>query len=249
MIIFGVIGVIVGLTMGVTGAGGAIISIPLFQLLAGSSLKEATVLSLLAVIFGTSSNLLPQLKEVKWKLVIGLSVFGILSNYLTFGIKQKIPDLIIVAMLIVIGLYSIIAVWQKETRLKESQGKMSASMIIITGLTLGIITTITGLGGGALLIPAFLRIFHLHYEEALPSSLATIFIVSLSSLLFQGDKALSVIGLDEIAAIGIGALFSFLLLRQLIQRLEESSRLHLRRIIFSLVTAASLIMVIYKSMH
>ena len=51
------IGVIVGLIMGLTGAGGALISIPLFLSLMNVSLKEATVLSLIAVMLGSLINL------------------------------------------------------------------------------------------------------------------------------------------------------------------------------------------------
>ena len=86
------IGLIVGLIMGITGAGGAIISIPLFQLSMNATLKEATVLSLFTVLLGTGSNLLNRLSDVKWKLAFGLFFSGTIANFLTLPLKTLIPD-------------------------------------------------------------------------------------------------------------------------------------------------------------
>ena len=44
------LGVIIGVVMGLTGAGGALVAIPLFMQFQGMSLKEASVFSLIAVV-------------------------------------------------------------------------------------------------------------------------------------------------------------------------------------------------------
>lgn len=245
--IHGSIGIIVGLVMGVTGAGGAIISIPLFQLLLRSSLKEATVLSLLAVLFGTGINLIGKFTRVKWNLGIGLALSGTASNFASLGLKPYIPNLMIVFMLLLIGLFSIWNVWSTQENSGLAAKSIGYAKIIITGLVLGVVTTITGLGGGVLLIPIFLKVFHLNYEDALPTSLVTIFFISFSALIFQRNTALTLIDVSEALSLGAGATFSYLTLRLTLKRLTAEKLLKLRKVIFTTVTFASLAGVVYKS--
>ncbi len=245
--VYGFIGILVGLVMGVTGAGGAIISIPLFQLLVNSSLKEATVLSLLAVLFGTATNLIGKLTRVNWRLGLGLALSGTGANFATLGLKQYVPDLVIICSLIGIGIFSILNVWKTRQSSDSSEGRQSFTKILITGILLGIITTFTGLGGGVLLIPVFLNVFHLNYEDAIPTSLITIFLVSSSALLFQRDTALGLINITQVLSLGTGAVLAFLCLKIILKGFSAANVLKLRKVLFTLVTLASLAGVIWKT--
>lgn len=246
--ILGLIGLIVGLLMGITGAGGAIIAIPLFQLLLDSPLKEATVLSLITVILGTGVNLASRLNHVNWKLSIGLAVSGSLANFLSMPLKEKMPELTIALLLVLIGIFSIWSVWNSShTRTISGDAKIPPGIIIITGLLLGLVTTLTGLGGGVLLIPLLLRIFKMSYEDALPTSLSSIFLVSLSSLVIQGKKTLELLNLDDFLLITAGALIAFGFLKFLLKSLNHSQKLKLRKYVFTLATISSLVIVIIKT--
>src|SRR5690606_28602907 len=119
---------IVGIVVGLTGAGGALISIPLFLLLLGATLKEATVLSLVAVIIGTSINLTGQLKRVDSKIAIPLSLAGIVANYGTSFLKPLTPDLVVAGLLILIAVYSLWSVWSIK---EDSQSKMCNQSLVI----------------------------------------------------------------------------------------------------------------------
>ena len=50
------IGSVIGLVMGLTGSGGALVAIPLFMYVLELGLKEASVLSLVAVRLASSFN-------------------------------------------------------------------------------------------------------------------------------------------------------------------------------------------------
>ncbi len=247
--IYTAIGIIVGLTMGLTGAGGALISIPLFINLLDTSLKEATVLSLVAVVFGTAVNLLGQVSKVNKKIAISLSAAGAVSNYLSLPLKSITAEIVIVALLTVLGIYSIVSIWSKIK--PSSSGPNEQNIIpkaLIAGAFSGVMTTLTGLGGGVILVPILIKFFGKNYKEALPTSLATILLISLTAFIFQSKVALSLITIPQLAMIGGGAVIAFFMLKVLLVKLHESSILQIRRIVFTFVTIYSISSVIVKAM-
>ena len=233
--------------MGITGAGGAIIAIPLFQIFLHSTMKEATVLSLIAVLFGTLVNLFGRVGEVKWKIAAGFAIFGSLANYLTLPLKQKVPEAFIAVLLMMIGTFSIWSVWKSKKEIQASSNRVSIFKVAFIGLLLGVITTLTGLGGGVVLIPILLRLFGMTYEEALPTSLSTITLISLSALILQGNKTIELITFTEISLIGLGALTGYGILTLSLKSMDNDKKLKLRKIVFSIATLLSLVIVAMKN--
>ena len=233
--------------MGITGAGGAITAIPLFQIFVNSTLKEATVLSLITVFFGTVVNLLSRMREVNWRIALGLTLSGTVANYLSLPLKTKMPESVIVILLIMIGLFSISSIWRSPKSGENATKETNFVTVILIGLFLGLITTLTGLGGGVLLIPLLLRVFGMSYEEALPTSLGSIMLISLSALFFQGEKALELIKVEEILYLGAGALAAFATLKLILRYFSPAQVLKLRKLVFSMATLISLIIVIFKA--
>jgi uncharacterized membrane protein YfcA len=234
--------------MGLTGAGGALISIPLFISLTNASLKEATVLSLFAVMLGTLVNLYGQKFKTDKKIVLGIVVFGAVANFVSLPLKALTPDLFIAILLALIGALSIVSVWVKRIEQDSIESKHSIFKIAFTGILLGITTTLTGLGGGVILVPILIRGFGKKYEEALPTSLMTIFFISLISFLLQIQMGLSLITLPDLSLIALGVVLAFFVLRIVIRRLDQGKLEILRKLIFSAVTLYSVISVFMKSL-
>jgi uncharacterized membrane protein YfcA len=241
------IGLIVGLIMGLTGAGGALISIPLFLLLLNASLKEATVLSLIAVILGTAVNLFGQKHKVDKKIVIYFVVFGAIASYTSLPLKAFIPDYIIAVLLSMIASVSIWSIWRKGIIEKASLSKPNFVKLAMTGLLLGLITSLTGLGGGVLLVPILITVFGESYETAMPTSLATIFFISLITFFLQIKIGLALITFPEIGLIAVGALTAFYLLKFFLSRFDTQKIVIVRKVVFTLVTLYSLVSVMLKS--
>ena len=234
--------------MGLTGAGGALISIPLFMNLENTLLREATVLSLLAVIFGTSANLLGQFRKIDLKIVLFFSLSGAASNFASLKVKSLIPDIVVASVLTLIGLYSLWGVWRKSSKHASSTlHQESYIKLLAIGLMLGVLTTLTGLGGGVVLVPILMTLFGKTYEEALPTSLATIFIVSLTAFIFQLSTALSIVSLVEIMLLAGGSLISFLVLKASLRYFSDQTLTVLRKTVFTLVTIYSIGNVLWKT--
>ena len=239
------IGLTVGIIMGLTGAGGALISIPLFISLLNSSIKEATVLSLVAVIIGTSVNLFGQASKASLKIVLLLVSFGAVTNYLSLPLKAMLPDLAIAGLLLLIGSYSVWSVWQKPG--EKHQSTESVFKTAIFGSGLGILTTLTGLGGGVLLVPILIRFYNKNYEEALPSSLMTILLISLISLSLQFKTAMQIIDVPELGLLVTGSLVAFFLLKAILKKFNKDTIQLLRKVTFTAVALYSVTAVLIKS--
>lgn len=239
------IGLIVGMIMGLTGAGGALVAIPLFLSLLNFSLKEATVLSLLAVIIGTSVNLIKHVRQAEIKLVGGFVFFGALANYWTLPLKKSLPDIMLAAILFVIGVYSVLSVWRKKAQSHPSQESIWKT--ILFGAGLGILTTLTGLGGGVVLVPILIRFYNKTYEEALPSSLLTILLISILSFLLQIKVAKEILQLGQLGWLLAGSLLAYFVLNGLVNKMKPDHVQLLRKLTFTAVAIYSVSVVIIKS--
>ncbi len=233
--------------MGLTGAGGALISIPLFLSLLNTSLKEATVLSLLAVILGTGVNLIQGFTQIDKKIVLSFSFFGVAASFFASGWKDLLPDVVVAGLLFLIAVYSLWSVWQKKEN-GASKGSESLLSLIITGLFLGAVTTFTGLGGGVLLIPLLMKVFGKTYDDALPTSLASILFISLGSFIIQFESISSLIELQDIALMLLGSGASFLGLKILLKKISKHRILFLRKLVFTLVTVYAIGSVVIKAL-
>lgn len=241
------IGLIVGIIMGLTGAGGALISIPLFITLLNTTLKEATILSLIAVILGTSINLLDQFSKVEKNIALTLSFSGIIANYGTLFLKPLTPDYVVAGLLVIIAIYSLFTVWNKSDNTKNDTQIANAILkALAAGTLIGILTTLTGLGGGVILVPILIKVFGKTYTEALPTSLGTILLISMSSFILQSEKAFKLISLYQLGYLAAGVLIAFLFLKLLVKNVSKSRIEDIRKIVFSAVTIYSTISVIIK---
>lgn len=245
--IHAIIGLIVGIIMGLTGAGGALVAIPLFIALLDTSIKEATVLSLIAVSLGAAINLFAGKNEFDKKIILFFFVFGSIANYLTLSIKKDIPDLMIGVLLLAIGLYSIRNVWRKDPSSRVG-GHPSLLKMAFTGIFIGVITTLTGLGGGVLLVPLLIGLFGKSYEEALPNSLLTILLISLLSFFLQYKTAVNLLQLKDFSALAGGVLVSFFILKMIIKKLSQTKLDYLRKVVFTIVTIYSVTTVLLKAL-
>jgi hypothetical protein len=192
---------IVGITLGLLGSGGSILSVPILVYIMGVEPVLATAYSLFIV--GTTA-LVGGIQKAKQKLVDfnKVALFGIptlISVFITRKIIiPTIPATIVinssfslqksVAIMIVFAVVMIIASVRMIQPLKEktnSNSKINYIGILFQGLIIGLIAGFVGAGGGFLIIPALLFLAKTPMKMAVGTSL---FIVSAQSLLgFIGD--------------------------------------------------------------
>jgi uncharacterized protein len=236
-------GVIIGVVMGLTGAGGALVAIPLFMQFLDMSLKEASVYSLLAVVVASMLNYLAQRKNTQYKTALIIIVFSALGSYLTAPYKENLPSLMVAILLTLVSLYALYSIWMPGKKLSNDPTvpRESAALSVTIGLVLGALTTFTGLGGGVLMLPLFLALYRYSQSQAVATSLLAVGLSSLASLLIQVARGIKFELKIDLVYLLVGILFSVLLLGQFAKRLPDTVVTRTRQIVFTLVVVIALL--------
>lgn len=236
-----VCGVIIGLVMGLTGAGGALIAIPLFMQLLGMNLKEASVYSLVSVVIASLINFIPHRKLAQYNtasLIIFASAFG---SYISAPYKEMLPTIYITLVLSFISLYALYTVWYPVKVSTETYTNKSIGITIIIGLGLGFLTTFTGLGGGVMMLPIFLGLFRYTYPQGLATSLFAVGLSSLISLIIQFSFGVKLGAKGDLLFLVLGILVSVFVLKIFLARMTPVIVSRSRQLIFTIVVILAFI--------
>jgi uncharacterized membrane protein YfcA len=197
-----ILAVFVGITLGLIGSGGSILSVPILVYIMGVEPILATAYSLFVVgttaLFGGVQK--AKQKLVDFKKVVLFGVPTILAVFLTRKfIVPNIPEVIFsttsftlhksVLIMVVFAIVMIAASVRMIKPLKEKivndDDKLNYISIFTQGLFIGLVAGFVGAGGGFLIIPALLFLAKTPMKMAVGTSL---FIVSIQSLIgFIGD--------------------------------------------------------------
>lgn len=222
----------VGLILGLLGGGGSILAIPVLVYLFSIEPVQATAYSLFIVgmtsLIGSIQRYRKSLIDLRIGLIFGLP--AIISKFLArkyvLGLIPEIifdsGTLIFTKRLLILGLFSVLVMlaaaamigsWTRPTD-RYYDGKGSNIWLGTLGATIGLITGLSGLGGGFIIVPTLLFFARVPVNKAIGTAL---FIISISSLIgFTGDLSHTsmdwslLFGITSIAVLGIltGNLFS-----------------------------------------
>jgi uncharacterized membrane protein YfcA len=204
--IFGFVGaLLIGVTLGLIGGGGSILTVPVLVYLLHFSPVTATAYSLFVV---GSSSLVGAIQNVKKKLVdfktaalFALPAFitvyvtrkyivPIIPEYILsigdFVLNKDVAIMLLFAFIMIFSSYSMIkGKCEHCDEAKDVQVSYNIPMILLEGIVIGFITGIVGAGGGFLIIPALVMLAKISMKRAVATSLLIIAIKSLIG--FLGD--------------------------------------------------------------
>lgn len=196
--------IIMGVTLGLIGGGGSILTVPILVYLFNTNPITATAYSLFIVGSTALVGGLSYLKkgEVDLKTGFTFAVPSFIGVYLTRAyLMPSLPDpvfslgsyvvtkpllvMVVFAVLMLAASVSMIKTpKQKANRMLLSQ-KAKMALIGIEGLVVGVVTGFVGAGGGFLIIPALVLLVGMPMKIAVGTSL---FIIAAKSLIgFLGD--------------------------------------------------------------
>ena len=235
-------GILIGIVMGLTGAGGALIAIPLFMQFKGQSLKVASLYSLVAVVLASGMNYLAQKAYTRYRTGLVIVLSSTVGSYLTAPFKETLSSFWVATILSVVSLYALFSSWSPAKKVKELverpiEGNWTSLGV---GFVLGALTTFTGLGGGVLMLPVLLGIYRFEQPQAVATSLFAVGLSSLSSLIiqvYQGADFKLEVGLIYLL---MGILSAVILLKKYVDRLGVSFLNRMRQVIFSIVVVLAL---------
>ncbi len=227
--------------MGLTGAGGALITIPLLMQFQGMSLKDASVYSLLTVMIAATSNFFFQRKDAEIKLAAFFVVAATIGSFASYPFKSALPDFGIAIIIALVAVYSLYKIWSaKETALLDEHQEPHWWKTATIGLGIGVLTTFTGLGGGVLMLPVLLGFYRLPQKQAVATSLVVVGLSSLASFLIQMSKSEG-LGMDlKILGLVVSILMTSYVLRFAISKISIKTADIIRKVVFTLVVIIAL---------
>ncbi len=195
----------IGISLGLIGGGGSILTVPVLVYLFSINPVLSTSYSLFVVgstsLVGAFNNYRKGFVQIKTALLFGLT--SITTVFLTrkflipaipktfgrigsFEITQAIITMILFAILMVIAAAAMIKSKPvAENKIIPENSKINLLKLSAYGFAIGLATGLLGAGGGFLLIPTLVLLVKLPMKEAVGTSL---FIIALNSLIgFTGD--------------------------------------------------------------
>jgi uncharacterized membrane protein YfcA len=187
-----ILAVLVGISLGLVGSGGSILTVPILVLIMGIEPNIATAYSLFIVgttaLVGGVKSILEKRVEFKTTLIFGVP--SIIAVYLTRGyILPQIPDSVITVSgfevtksILLMVLFAIVMVAASISMIKPMRKDLELdfippvnyTLIFLQSILIGFITGLVGAGGGFLIIPALILFAHIPMKRAVGTSLLII---------------------------------------------------------------------------
>ncbi|MFB7461892.1 sulfite exporter TauE/SafE family protein [Streptomyces sp. NPDC056224] len=179
--------VLIGVSLGILGGGGSILTVPILVYLAGMDTKEAIATSLFVVGATSLVGLVPHARagRVRWR--TGL-IFGAVSMAGAYGggrLAEYIPGtalLIAFALMMLATAAAMLRKPRKPKAAKPVHRELPVKHVIAEGLVVGAVTGLVGSGGGFLVVPALALLGGLPMSVAVGTSLLVIAMKSFSGL-------------------------------------------------------------------
>ncbi|MFC0775418.1 sulfite exporter TauE/SafE family protein [Terrimonas alba] len=197
--------IVIGISLGMIGSGGSILTVPVLVYLMNINPLLATTSSLFIV--GTTSLVgglrAYSKKLVDFKAVTEFGIPSIFSIFITrhyllpalpermFNIGKEVVTrdiflMVIFAILMILASYSMIRNNNEAVKpVAEKDRHNKALPLILLGLGIGVVTGLLGAGGGFLIIPSLVLFLRLPMKTAVGTSLLIIAINSLFGFLFS----------------------------------------------------------------
>ncbi len=165
--------VIVGLSLGLLGSGGSILTVPLLVYLVGQPEKVAIAGSLVVVGGIALAGALPSALRggVEWRSVGWFGVPGMAGTVLGAHLSRWIPGDV---QLLLFAAVMIVAAWRMARSAPVADvdtPPRSRMWIVIDGLGVGLLTGLVGVGGGFMIVPALVLLGGLPMHRAIATSL------------------------------------------------------------------------------
>jgi uncharacterized membrane protein YfcA len=170
-----VVGVGVGLCLGLLGAGGSILLVPIIDYALGDSAKAAIVqaLAVVCVIASFAGGYAARRRLVDWRSVLLVGPIGMAGSLLGSQFSAAVPE---PAQMTLFGLVMALAAWKilRSTPPADGERPVRVGPALATGLAVGCLTGIIGVGGGFLIVPMLTLILAVPIRLAIGTSLVLI---------------------------------------------------------------------------
>lgn len=187
---------LMGLSLGLLGGGGSILTVPILVYVLGFGAKEAIAMSLAVVgatsVFGAIGHWRSGNVDLR---IAGLfGVVAMAGTYLGARLAVFFSGPAQLAMFAVVMLVAAVFMFRGTGRLEpteEESGTVPVALIVAEGIGVGVLTGLVGVGGGFMIVPALVLLAKVPMKRAVGTSLVVISMKSGAGLLgYLGQVAI-----------------------------------------------------------
>lgn len=207
--------VLVGLSLGLLGGGGSMLTVPILVYVIGVPAHEAVALSLLVVGATSLAALIPHARAGHVRFRTG-ALFGAASMTGAYGagtIAHRVPAAALLVLFAGMMLASAAAMMRGRPRDAADDRRAARPVLALVGLVIGALCGLVGAGGGFAFVPTLILLGRLPTRAAVGTSLLVIAMSSLGGLAghlegvhLDGPLAAAVTGAAVAGSVAGGAL-------------------------------------------
>ena len=248
----------VGLSLGMIGAGGSILTVPVFIFVLKIDPLTSSIYSMFIVgisgLAGGLKYIFNKLVDIRTTIVFGIpSVTGVLiarklifpsipDQIFSMGgfvVSKKILFMLCISALMLMASIRMLSTASLKVAPPSVDTKVKTGFLIIQGFIVGIITGLFGIGGGFLIVPA------LYFWSRLPMKKAvgtTLLIIAMNSLFsFSTSYSAALINWNLLTRFSLGAIIGILIGTRIAEKISGD---YLKKIFGWFVMAISFYIVI-----
>lgn len=187
-----ILSAVIGLSLGLIGGGGSILTVPILVYFLGVETHEAVGMSL-AVVGATSlfgSYLHYRRDNVNFSSGLLFGISGIVGAFLGSPLTKLVdPNVLLLIFATLMFVVAVSMLWRKKNAHSEERREVNRTKAILAGFGVGILTGFLGVGGGFLIVPALVFFGGLAMKEAIGTSLFVIFLNCVAGLIGHATQS------------------------------------------------------------
>ena len=168
--------ILIGVSLGLLGGGGSILTVPILAYVGGMSAKAAIASSLFVVGVTSAAGSITHARagRVRWRTGVIFGAAGMLGAYGGGHLAAFIPGRVLMILFGLMMAATAIAMLRKPRTVEPRTGDIPIAKVIAEGIVVGVVTGIVGAGGGFLVVPALVLLGGLPMPLAIGTSLVVI---------------------------------------------------------------------------
>ena len=178
--------VVIGVSLGLLGGGGSILTVPILAYVAGMEAKEAIAASLFVVGVTSAVSVVSHARQgrVRWRTGLVFGVAGMAGAFAGGLLGGYVPGQVLMIAFALMMLATAVAMirGRRQEGGEPTTGELPVGKVVVEGLVVGLVTGIVGAGGGVLGVPALALLGGLPMPVAVATSLLVIAMKSFAGL-------------------------------------------------------------------
>ena len=182
--------VVIGLSLGVLGGGGSILTVPILVYVAGFEAKEAIAASLFVVGVTSAVSVISHARggRVMWRTGLIFGAAGMAGAFVGGLLGGRIPGQVLLIAFALMMVATSVAMLRGRKKAGGADGaepvkhEHPLGRVLLDGAVVGLVTGLVGAGGGFLVVPALALLGGLPMSVAVGTSLVVIAMKSFAGL-------------------------------------------------------------------